>query len=264
MITSLRRWHLALAMVTLLAILPAARAQQNSPGIGYVYPAGGRQGETFRVVVGGQYLTGAGAAYFSCDGVRAVVIEHNRPLTQKQFNELREQAKQLQERKPAATRSSRRAGQDPNGSQEIAKWTAEDEKLLAEIRKRLLVNAPNRQANPAISEWVTLEVTVASDAGPGRHELRLMAASGLSNPLVFCVGELPEFSEKPAQEIVEQRNPGRGDPSSDGIRPPQGRIRRRCLAGSERRPNGLCIERLGSRRPGQGAGHADGPGVAHE
>jgi hypothetical protein len=35
---------------------------QNSPRIGYVYPAGGRQGDTFQVKIGGRYLDGVSAA----------------------------------------------------------------------------------------------------------------------------------------------------------------------------------------------------------
>ena len=46
------------------AALQAAR-------IGYVYPAGGRQGATFQVAVGGQFLDGVTNAYVSGAGVRA-------------------------------------------------------------------------------------------------------------------------------------------------------------------------------------------------
>jgi len=47
-----------------------------------------------------------------------------------------------------------------------------------------------------LSEGVTCEVTVAPNAEPGERELRLQVAAGLSNPLVFCVGQLPELREK--------------------------------------------------------------------
>jgi hypothetical protein len=45
-------------------------------------------------------------------------------------------------------------------------------------------------------ELVTLQVTVASDAELGSRDLRLEASAGLTNPLVFCVGQLPEVSKK--------------------------------------------------------------------
>src|ERR1035441_2887983 len=44
-------------------------AQPLSPHIGYVYPAGGRQGAVFQVAVGGQYLNSATNAYVSGTGV---------------------------------------------------------------------------------------------------------------------------------------------------------------------------------------------------
>jgi hypothetical protein len=48
---------------------------------------------------------------------------------------------------------------------------------------------------PALAETVTVEVTLGPEATLGERELRLKAASGLSNPIVFCVGQLPETSE---------------------------------------------------------------------
>ena len=47
-----------------------------APHIGYVYPAGGRQGAMFQVAVGGQYLNNATNAYVSGAGVQAVVVEY--------------------------------------------------------------------------------------------------------------------------------------------------------------------------------------------
>jgi len=148
------------------------------------------------------------------------VVEHTKPLTQREFNDLREKMKVLQEKRlaatrggsasPASTANGKREGKDsaqpssePNKPPE---WTAEDEKMVAEIRKKL-VNAPNRQANPAISERVRLTITMAPDAELGQRELRLTTAAGLTNPLVLCVGELPEFSEEAATGIPEPPNP---------------------------------------------------------
>ena len=54
-------------------------------------------------------------------------------------------------------------------------------------------------AVPAIAETVTVRVTIAADAEPGQRELRLETPAGLTNPLVFSVGQLPEFREKPAK-----------------------------------------------------------------
>src|ERR1022692_3026199 len=94
------------AMATLLGLFAFAGslvAQPSSPHVGYVYPAGGRQGAVFQVAVGGQFLNNATNAYISGPGVQAVVVDYSRPLTQKEFNDLRDKLKELQDRRAAAT-----------------------------------------------------------------------------------------------------------------------------------------------------------------
>ena len=67
-------------------------------------------------------------------------------------------------------------------------WTAEDEKKGAELRDKL-ENAVIRPASPSIGELVKVQVTMAADAAPGERELRLGTGTGVTNPLVFCVGQ---------------------------------------------------------------------------
>lgn len=47
-----------------------------------------------------------------------------------------------------------------------------------------------------IAETVTLKVSIAADAPPGNRDLCLVLPSGVSNKLVFQVGQLPEVTEK--------------------------------------------------------------------
>jgi len=54
---------------------------------------------------------------------------------------------------------------------------------------------PENPPTPAIAETVTVRVKIANDAKPGPRELRLETPAGLSNPLVYHVGQLPEFRE---------------------------------------------------------------------
>ncbi|MGD0016873.1 MAG: peptidase, partial [Verrucomicrobiia bacterium] len=83
-------------------------------------------------------------------------------------------------------------------------WTAADEAMVTEIRNKIIKNPPNRQGNPAIAETVMIEITLAPDAEPGEREIRLGAPNGLSNPLLICVGQLPEFSKPPAKAVSPQ------------------------------------------------------------
>ncbi len=51
------------------------------------------------------------------------------------------------------------------------------------------------QVNRQLSEMVLIEVTIDADAAPGNRELRLGTRTGLTNPVVFQVGLLPEVRE---------------------------------------------------------------------
>jgi hypothetical protein len=178
-------------MLFLLVLFTSLTRAQNTPRLGYVYPAGGRQGATFQVVAGGQFLVNATNAYVSGAGVRAKVIEYNRPLNQKEFTDLRDRLKVLQDKRQAARR-------EPNSTNT---WTTADEKEIIEIRDRIAKNPPNRQGNPAIAETVIVQVTLATNADPGERDLRLETPAGLSNPLIFRVGQLPEFSRLAAKTV---------------------------------------------------------------
>ena len=158
-------------------------AQRPPPHIGYVYPGGGQQGTTFTISVGGQTLAGASAAYFSGPGVQARVLDYDRPFTQKEINDLRERLQQLQDRRTAA-----RAGPTAPA------FTPDDETALEETRAKLAARG-SRPTNPALAETLTLEVTLTPDAATGSRELRVKSATGISNPVAFCVGPLPESTD---------------------------------------------------------------------
>lgn len=177
----MKKWLMSAVFSALFA--GAAMAQQM-PHLAYVYPAGGRQGTTFQVTVGGQYLRTVTDALAGGD-IQATVIEYNRPMGQKEFKDLREQLSKLQQQRQAAIRF-------PSGTNV---WTAADQAQFAGIRSKILKNPPNRQINPALAETVLLKITIATNAEPGEHEIRLQTPGALSNPLKFYVGQLPEFSK---------------------------------------------------------------------
>ena len=167
--------HLA-AGLTLFLATEALRAQEFAPHIGYVYPAGGQQGATIQVTFGGQFLVEPSEAHVSGTGVRAAVIPSEPLLSGKQAAEARGQLKELRKKGGAA---------------------------LQEIRKlshRLAVYERSK-ITPAIGEKVTVQISIARDAAPGNREVRLVTATGLTNALVFQVGQLPECREpEPEQD----------------------------------------------------------------
>lgn len=178
-----------------------AQQQRNrkDPHIGYVYPAGGKQGTLFEVTVGGQFLEGVGSVRIAGTGVQASVVKYTRPLSQKEFNELRDKLMEAR-----AKMGEQMMNVDVFSKRdlmfEIAKEIGISEetiKALIDYRKKL--QDPKRQLNPQLSESVRLKVYVTPDAAPGMRELRLVTPIGLSNPVRFFVGDLPEYSKPEAE-----------------------------------------------------------------
>lgn len=194
----------------LRAQAPGARA--TGPRIGYVYPAGGKQGTSFTVTVGGQYLEGVSEAQFFGKGIAARVVQYIHPINQKEDEEYKTEADKLREKR----RLSRPGA--PMGSSENPRpvWTPADDKRADELRQ-LLAYRMNRQTAPAICEAIILEIAIAPDAVAGDREIRLRNTNGLSNPLLFQVGQITEFSETaafPNTMAPEGRNPDNPKPVS--------------------------------------------------
>lgn len=72
-----RRIDLAVCLVSVLLVsaLTVFGEPERRVYIGYVYPAGGQQGTTFEVKLGGEYIYGATAAVVSGTGVTAEVVD---------------------------------------------------------------------------------------------------------------------------------------------------------------------------------------------
>lgn len=177
------RLGLACGLVAFLLAVSAVRAQETLPHLGYAYPAGGQQGTSFQITVGGQYLDNIGRVTFSGAGVEGRKVEGIKPMTEADVRVLRDRLTQLgRNQEELATRRE-----------------------MAEIGRKLaryMAAQLRRQTHPAISETVELQVTIAADAEPGLREMRLETARGVSNPLRFCVGRLPEFREQEPELVT--------------------------------------------------------------
>src|ERR1035441_1744059 len=70
-----------------------------------------------------------------------------------------------------------------------------------EQRTQEFVQTP---AAASTASLVFVEVTITPDAPPGDREIRLVTVRGVSNPLPFKVGQLPEYSRKPMKAATVQ------------------------------------------------------------
>lgn len=206
---SLRRILLQ-AGITVCGAATLVAAAGQDPYIGYVYPAGGRQGTTFQVTVAGQRLGAAKEVYISGRGLRASVIGYEGAgglLNQAQQDELKRRLQEIRAARTGTQPGARRAANKPAGAAgkpaaanaqpvtlpdlpELRNLDQQTNAQLLRVADKFLNRA--KRPKPPIAEQVTLEVTVDADAAPGDYALRLRGPAGLSNPLVFQVGQIPE------------------------------------------------------------------------
>lgn len=209
-----------LAAALFAAPVPAQTGEQT-PHIGYLYPAGGRQGTTVEVSVGGQYLRGAKTVYFSGEGVRATVTSYVRPLNNDLLKaigqRLREVRKAQSPDAPGARAPVKVGKKAPDA--DAATVPLPDHPLLRNLDALSPAElqyvadyffSKKRQKNAQIGELAVLEITIDPGADPGERELRLGAAGGLTNPMCFEVGQLPETSEREPNDPPAAAKPPAG------------------------------------------------------
>ena len=188
---------LVLLLALALALAPAACAQKR-PYIGYAYPAGGQQATTFQVKLGGQNLDDVNSVLVTAPGVSARVLEYFRRLGNQEVQLLNEQLKDLKAA-PATAPAMAPAMEAAMEADQAAAVPGIDEATQALIGhiERHVREAVQTPACASISNLVLIEMTIAPDAPPGPRELRLVTPRGVSNPLQFHVGQLPESTRKP-------------------------------------------------------------------
>lgn len=200
-------------------LLPSAFAQLNRKDAyaGYVYPAGARVGTTVHVLVGGQFLQGARAAYVSGDGVKATVRDYGRPFTPKQLGDIGRYLRAIVMQKLAQATGRPgpplpKLGNDKTKDElEIPDhpWLRDlDKKSLKELDDlRLILFDKKKQPNTQIGEMLWMDLAVDPKATPGVRELRIETPMGLTNPVRFVVGALPEAIEQEPNSLQAVSTP---------------------------------------------------------
>ncbi len=196
-------------IIALLITTAWASAQAGGPHVGYAYPAGGRQGTTLRVVVGGQLLRGANGVWISGEGARGRVVEYFRPLNDQELRDTQWFLRELVRRRwSIRVMDYYRNSEDPPELPDHPWLRDLDHKTpgeLARLRNRLF--DPKKQLNPQLSEQVEIEVRLDADALIGRRELRLLTPNGVTNALCFDVAGLPEVCEEDLEPDERAREP---------------------------------------------------------
>jgi hypothetical protein len=228
-------FHCMILVTTICGALQAwPQSAQTDPHIGYLYPAGGQQGETIRIFAGGQFLRGADSVMLSGEGIVGKVIHTYPPIRNINGDQRQELGRRLwdawekrlaelppEERKGIPTAQAiSPGGKKPkpattdraklpdhplfNRIEELNLWQLAT--IIGELR-----DFRKRQPNAQLGELVEIEIQIAADAAPGDRELRLGVRSVLTNPACFQVNTLPEVSEQepndPVNKIVLPETP---------------------------------------------------------
>ena len=216
------------SLFIILFCVATAWGQSNprEPHIGYLYPAGGQQGTVIQITAGGQYLNGAQDVYISGKGVHGSVVKYIRPLRniqreqrqliQKRLKEVRDmrvaelpgsRSRSNSRKEKSAKKVANKPGQtekEKGAKAEEVKmpdhpllYDMEDKSLreLAHISSVLFFPRSKLQMNRQLAEMVLIEIKIDPDAEPGSRELRLITKTGMTNPMVFQAGLLPEIRE---------------------------------------------------------------------
>jgi ribosomal protein L40E len=237
-----------LGLIILVAAASSANAQ--SQYIGFVYPAGGQQGTTFPIRLGGQGLIDPSDVVVSGEGVSVRLVDFFRVLNNQELALVGQQLRELQKKDttiddalaakmnwyefpapigpvtggeaPAFLICPVCGSSNPLDATVCSKCNAKLEKSKAikprpkatkndapksekeaakqKLIDRLQMRFAEDERNPAVrsqTELVFAEVTVSPDAKPGRREIRVVTKRGVSNPLPFYVGQVPEVACKP-------------------------------------------------------------------
>lgn len=182
---------------------------RNDPRVGYVYPAGACRNTTVEILAGGQNLKAVDGVRVSGDGVEARIIKTYPPLRMLEA-EQRELMKWKIECRRAQLNGTPVPPKPPGPKPNADGTPAPEVKLpdnplldlLETLDMRQIMNwvtvfrrYNKMQPNPQLGELVRIEVKVAANAEPGTRMLRLNGPLGLTNPLRFEVGTLPEIRE---------------------------------------------------------------------
>ncbi|HEY5621780.1 MAG TPA: hypothetical protein VIR77_04185, partial [Pontiella sp.] len=183
-------------------ILPAVAGVSlaaGEPHIGYVYPAGGQQGETFEVVIGGQHLNEDATAFVSGEGVRVEIINYRVKLEPREHRRLLRRMDQLAEQIEGKEGDERnkleRLRERIRQQVELADVPEHVDPFDMKAVNRVYRGSSKEQFNPQIAGRIRARVIIDSAASTGDRELRIDTPAGLSNPISFQVGSLAETGE---------------------------------------------------------------------
>lgn len=173
------------------------------PHIGYVYPAGAKPGDTLTVRVGGQYIESFDRIVLTAGEVQGELLDYTYEVDRRDAGRARRLSEKIQaameeETDELVIEQMKFQMDQLAGEMQMAQMMRQDERRNPERAKK-------KQFNPQLAEQVDVRLTIPADYPSGPTELRLIATNGVSNPLVFQIGDvLPEVLEVEPNSTLEE------------------------------------------------------------
>ena len=182
-----------LSVLTLLGALPIwAQGNSKLPHIGYLFPSGAQQGTSCEITVGGQYFSTATDVLVSGSGVELTLARVQKVISKKRIGELREYVTEAR-KNFKTTDQNPKFDKPENIATALRDAGATEDEIKGFFEEANRYMDPKRQPNVQIAEKAVLKAVVAADAAAGPREVRVKSSWGISNPLTFFVGNLPEI-----------------------------------------------------------------------
>jgi len=195
-----------------------AQPTRVGPHVGCLFPAGGQSGTTVHVLVYGQNLRTATGVAITGSGITVSNLKTYKP-NRNIDNEVREYIRFLiQSRRAELTGKPPPVYKPPKDADPTKPPPALPDipylesistlnlRELNHLSYQFLMPKKNAQPNPQLADLATFNLDIAADAPPGERELRLITRDGLTNPLRFETGTVPEAREYEPNEANLPKN----------------------------------------------------------
>lgn len=183
-----------LFIAALIPLWPlAAQQPAQSSHVGYAYPSGGQAGTTVDVTLGGKGFFNVRNVIVSGDGVSAEFVEQISGYKNKLQEHIRILRAEKNGKPTVKLKENRRFGPPPAHPYFTRLEDLSPEEFMEVADK--FGKMERVQKNREIDQLAVIRLTLAADAQPGMREIRLVTATGVTNPVRFMVGSLPELSE---------------------------------------------------------------------
>jgi len=192
--------RLALILYIVVNMSVYAQMLNREPSIGYVFPAGAQKGSDIQLTIGGQNLQGVSGAYITGEGISVKSVIYVPPLNANQRKELQRRIEEIRKKwRGISTEPAPASQEEPPVTlpphpllNNLDNFTPKELKKVVDI---FITPFRRLQRKRSIEEMVLVDIHIEENASPGNREIRLLTQQGITNPLCFQVGVIPEVIE---------------------------------------------------------------------